>query len=137
MARRILMIDDDRRTLEIVRYFLGEIGCEVETYWNPREGLDAAKAERFDLILLDLVIPGMDGYSVAQELKNDPRTAEIPILFVSSKVQIVELFLKNFAGRADFLAKPFKRQELTERVERLLRPPDAEAVPARTRPAQR
>lgn len=131
VARRILVIDDDRRCLEIVRHFLMEHGFEVEICWNPREALPLARENVFDAVILDLVIPGMDGYEICQALKNEPKTAGLPILFASAKVQLPDLFFQNFHGRADFLPKPFKRDELVEKIEKLLRPLTTRVAPGR------
>jgi DNA-binding response OmpR family regulator len=120
MARRILAVDDDRRILEIVRYFLQEKGFEVHIFSNPDEAVEIARTVPFDAIILDIVLQGTDGYRVCSNFKRQPETADVPVLFVSAKVEIAELFLKQFSGTADFLAKPFRRDDLLAKIEGLL-----------------
>lgn len=120
MAKRVLAIDDDRRILEIIRHFLQEKGYEVQIFANPDEAVETAQTTPFDAVILDMVLQGTDGYRVASNLKRHPSTANLPVLFVSAKVEIAELFLKQFSGVADFLAKPFRRDDLLSKLERLL-----------------
>ncbi len=135
MGRRILLLDDDRRTLEVAGHFLRGRGYEVESFWNPREALAAARKGAFDAVVTDVVLSGMDGFEFCRELKADPSTAGLPVLFASAKVEVADLFLKHFHGRADFLRKPYPREELEARLIRLLTPPRGKS-PADKPPAK-
>lgn len=120
MPARVLAVDDDRRILEIVRHFLHEKGYEVHIFANPDEALEMARNTPFDALILDMVLQGTDGYRVCSELKRNPATAELPVLFVSAKIEVAELFLQQFDGVADFLGKPFRRDDLLSKLERLI-----------------
>ncbi len=117
---RVLVVDDEPRILDIVRYVLEQGGYEVEAYAAAGDALEAARRQRFDAAVLDIVLQGVSGYEVAAELKRIRNTGSTPVLFLSSKVDMADLFLKTYDGRAEFLAKPFKRQALLERVGALL-----------------
>lgn len=117
---RILAVDDERKIVDILRYFLEQAGYEVETHTRPDDALEAARKGPFDLVILDVVMEGTDGYTVAGRLKEIPSTAGLPILFASAKLEINRLFLKNFDGRADFVNKPFKKEDLLRKVQALL-----------------
>lgn len=120
MPTRVIAVDDDRRILEIVRHFLQEKGYEVHIFANADEALETARNAPFDVMILDMVLQGTDGYRVSSELKRNPSTADLPVLFLSAKVEVAELFLREFHGIADFLGKPFRRDDLLSKLERLL-----------------
>ncbi len=121
MPRRVLVIDDEPRILEIVRYFLEQAGLEVETYGRAEEGLEAARKGPFDVAIVDIVLGGRtSGYDVAGRLKKIRKSEETPVLFISSKVEMADLFLENYDGRAEFVLKPFKKEGLLAKVDTLL-----------------
>jgi DNA-binding response OmpR family regulator len=116
-ARRVLVVDDEPRILDIVKYFLEQGGYEVESFIGGDPALEAARSKAFDLAVLDIVLAGDDsGYEVASRLKQVPGMEAAPVLFVSSKVEMAELFLESYEGRADFLLKPFKKDDLLAMV---------------------
>jgi DNA-binding response OmpR family regulator len=116
-ARRILLVDDEPRILDIVKYFLEQGGYEVESFTGGDLAVEAAGRRAFDLAVLDIVLAGDDsGYEVASRLKQVRGMEEVPVLFVSSKVEMAELFLESYDGRADFLLKPFKKDDLLDMV---------------------
>ncbi len=121
MSRRVLVIDDEPRILEIVKYFLEQGGHEVEAYTRPDEGLEAAKKGRFDVAVVDIVLGGRtSGYDVAGRLKKTKASERTPVLFMSSKVEMADLFLENYDGRAEFVLKPFRKEALLSKVDTLL-----------------
>src|SRR5205814_1294527 len=117
---RVLVIDDEPRILGIVRYFLEQGGYEVETFTGPKEGLAAARRGPFDVAMLDIVLEEASGYEVAFELKKIKATERVPVLFMSSKVEMADLFLKCYDGRAEFILKPFKKADLLAKIELLV-----------------
>ena len=116
---RVLAVDDERKILDIVKYCLEQGGCSVQAFTDPAPALEMARREKFDVIVLDIVLANRDGYGIASELKKIKNAENTPILFVSSKIEVAELFLEHFSGPADFLAKPFKKEELLARVKAL------------------
>lgn len=119
---RVLVVDDEPRILEIVKYFLEQGGFDVEAFTAGNLAVEAAKRTPFEVAVLDIVLEGGDsGYEVASRLKRVPGMEAAPVLFISSKVDMAELFLENFEGRAEFLLKPFKKDQLLSSVETLAR----------------
>jgi len=119
--RRVLVVDDEPRILDIVKYFLEQGGYEVEAVDGGEKALAAVKKKPFDIAVLDIVLVGDSGYEVAAKLKKLKNAESMPILFMSSKVEMADLFLENYDGRAEFLLKPFKKEALLETVATLLR----------------
>jgi DNA-binding response OmpR family regulator len=115
-SRRVLLIDDEPRILDIVKYFLEQGGYEVEAYAAQADGLEAARRAPFDVAALDIVLIGGSGYEVASELKKIKNTEQMPVLFMSSKVEMAKLFLENYDGRAEFILKPFKKNDFLEKI---------------------
>lgn len=118
--RRILVVDDEPRILDIVKYFLEQGGFEVEARTDPAEGIDAARRAPFDAVVLDIVLGDTSGYQVASRIKRLPAHGETPVLFMSSKVEVADLFLEHYEGRADFIQKPFRKAELLSKIHRLI-----------------
>jgi len=118
--RRVLVVDDEPRILDIVRYFLEQGGYEVEGATTGEKALAAARRSSFDIAVLDIVLAADSGYEVAGKLKKIKSAEKIPVLFMSSKVEMADLFLENFDGRAEFLLKPFKKEALLETIRNLI-----------------
>jgi len=118
--RRVLVVDDEPRILDIVKYFLEQGGYEVEGATTGEKALAAARRTSFDVAVLDIVLAADSGYEVAGKLKKIKNAENIPVLFMSSKVEMADLFLENFDGRAEFLLKPFKKEALLETVRTLI-----------------
>ena len=117
---RVLVIDDEPRILDIVRYFLEQGGYAVETTPRQSEGLVTARRDTFDVFVLDIVLEGGSGYDVAYELKQIPAAKRVPVLFMSSKVEMADLFLESYDGRAEFILKPFKKKDLLDKISLLI-----------------
>jgi adenylate cyclase len=116
----ILVVDDSPANIKLLEAVLAPRGYTVVTASSGREALAKVAGERPDLILLDIVMPGMDGYAVCQELRNDPLTRLLPVVMITAssdaeKVKAIE------AGADDFISKPFNQSELLARVKSLIR----------------
>lgn len=134
MAERILIVDDDVDTLKLVGLMLQKKGYEIIAASNGEQGVREAIAQRPDLILLDVMMPGMDGYQVAKLLRENPETAKIPILMFTAKSQLDDKVTGFESGADDYLTKPTHPAELYAHVKALLaRSPrrDEESEPAR------
>ncbi len=119
--KRILYIEDELGLLEMVKERLLSRGYEVSVADGADLGLKRAFAEKPDLILLDIFMPDMDGFAVCRKLKEDPRTKDIPILFITaSGVEYVAEQAKH-VGADDLIMKPYEPEELIARIKKLLK----------------
>lgn len=117
----ILIVDDIEENIEIVRVRLEAQGYEIATAGNGNEALEKADQLRPDLILLDIMMPGIDGIEVTQRLKNDEALRAIPIILLTAKSSIDDVVMGLDAGGDDYLTKPFEPAALVARVRSLLR----------------
>lgn len=116
MAEEILIIDDDSDTIKLIAMLLKRRGYEVLTAARGREGLEKARAEQPNLILLDVMMPDMDGYEVTRHLRSDPELRHIPIIMFTAKAQVADKVAGFEAGVDDYLTKPIHPAELDSRV---------------------
>jgi CheY-like chemotaxis protein/MinD-like ATPase involved in chromosome partitioning or flagellar assembly len=120
MAEKILIIDDDVDTLRLVGLMLQRQGYEISAASNGSQGLAKALEERPDLILLDVMMPDMDGYEVARRLRKNPVTVAVPILMFTAKTQLDDKVAGFEVGADDYLTKPTHPTELQAHVRALL-----------------
>ncbi|MFN8399444.1 MAG: response regulator [Anaerolineales bacterium] len=120
MAERILIVDDDADTLRLVGLMLQRQGYQIIAASNGSQGLTKAFEERPDLILLDVMMPDMDGYEVTRRLRKNPATASIPILMFTAKTQLDDKVAGFEVGADDYLTKPTHPTELQSHVKALL-----------------
>jgi two-component system alkaline phosphatase synthesis response regulator PhoP len=120
MDNRILVIDDDPVGLRYVRFTLEKHGYQVMTASNGLEGLRKARTEEPDLVILDIMLPGMDGYEICHRLRAEPATARLPILMFSARSQDKDKAVGQQVGADDYLTKPAEPSEIIRRVESLL-----------------
>jgi len=120
MAQKILIIDDDVDTLKLVGLMLQKQSYQIVAANNGLQGLEQAENENPDLILLDVMMPGMDGYEVARRLRANPLTANTPILMFTAKTQLDDKVTGFEAGADDYLTKPTHPTELNAHVKALL-----------------
>lgn len=119
--KRILVVEDDPRVVIFVTDTLEYMGFVVLIARNGIEGLEKAKKEKPDLIILDVMMPEMDGYEVCRRLKTDRKTEHLPILMLTAKGQIQDKVKGLDIGADDYLAKPYDKEEFESRVKALLR----------------
>ncbi len=120
MTWRILIIDDDVDALKLIGLMLEKKGYDIDAATTGTQGLEKALEQKPDLIILDVMMPDMDGYRVAQQLRKSPETEKIPILFFTAKTSINDKISGFQAGGDDYLTKPIHPAELISRVEALL-----------------
>lgn len=121
MSRRVLYIEDEQEMIDLVRLILGRKGIEVIGATGGREGLDVVRKELPDLVLLDLMMPDMDGWEVYQQMKAGEPTRDIPVIVVTAKAQSIDKVLGlHIAKVDDYISKPFSPHELADSVERVL-----------------
>jgi len=118
--KRILCIEDEPEMIDLIRLILGRKGFDVHGAPGGVEGIKMVREMRPDLVLLDLMMPDMDGWEVYQQMKAEPTTREIPVIVVTAKAQNIDKVLGlHIAKVDDYIAKPFSPQELMESVERV------------------
>lgn len=120
MSEKILIIDDDLDTLRLVGLMLQRQGYQISAATNGQQGLDKAFDEDPDMILLDVMMPDMDGYEVTRRLRSNPSTMETPILMFTAKTQLDDKVIGFEVGANDYLTKPTHPSELQARVKALL-----------------
>jgi two-component system phosphate regulon response regulator PhoB len=119
--QKILAVDDEEDILELLRFNLTKEGFAVLCAASGEEGLKTAHSQRPDLILLDLMLPGMDGLEVAKRLKKEEATKDIPIIMVTAKGEEADIVTGLEVGAEDYITKPFSRKVLIARVRAVLR----------------
>src|SRR6476659_8088276 len=133
MAReRILLIEDEPDIAEVLQYNLEKEGFAVETARRGDAGLEAVRRDTPDLILLDLMLPGLDGLELTRLLKRDTGTSRVPIVMLTARGEEVDRIVGLELGADDYISKPFSPREVVLRVKAVLRrlQPGAEAAAA-------
>lgn len=125
---RVLIIDDSPTVVMAMKKFLRSSGCITLGAQDAETGLELALQEKPDLIFLDIVLPGMNGFAALRALRRDPLTHDVPVIMMSGNEQATEQFFGTRIGADDFMKKPFSRFETFARIERLL---DHEQIPRR------
>jgi len=118
---KIIVIEDEDDILEVVKYNLHREGYRVLGCKDGKEGFDLVRKEAPDLVLLDLMLPGMDGLEVCRKLKEDPITRAIPVVMVTAKGEESDIVLGLGVGADDYIPKPFSPKELLARMRAVLR----------------
>jgi DNA-binding response OmpR family regulator len=118
----ILCVEDEPEMIDLMRLILGRRGFEVKGATGGVEGLRMVREEKPDLVLLDLMMPDMDGWEVYQQMKADEKTRDIPVIVVTAKAQSIDRVLGlHIAKVDDYIAKPFSPQDLMNSVEKVLK----------------
>ena len=118
---KILIVEDEANIRQLVRYNLEKEGFQVMEAADGLQGLRTAQREKPDLVLLDLMLPGMDGLEVCRTLKGAPVTAALPIIMLTAKGEEVDKIIGLELGADDYMTKPFSPRELTARIKAVLR----------------
>ncbi|TDL98565.1 response regulator transcription factor [Macrococcus brunensis] len=119
MAQKILVVDDEQSIVTLLKYNLQQAGFEVETAFDGEEGLEKVFTERPDLLVLDLMLPKMDGVEVCKSIRNEKN--QIPILMLTAKDDEFDKVLGLELGADDYMTKPFSPREVVARVKAILR----------------
>ena len=117
---RILVVDDEPEAVELVEFNLKQAGYAVITAVDGAEALKKARAQRPDLIILDVMLPEMDGFEACKMLRLDPGTARVPIIMLTAKAAEIDRVLGLELGADDYLTKPFSPRELLLRIKKIL-----------------
>ena len=125
MAKTVLVIDDEPELAKLVDYNLTKAGYLVLTARDGEAGIAAARKHAPDLVVLDVMMPGLDGWEVCKKLRAEPSTAAVPVIMLTAKAEEADRVLGLELGADDYLVKPFSVRELAARVKALLRRADA------------
>lgn len=137
MRKRILIVDDSHSIVRMIQVVLEKEGWQILTAFNGKDGLELARSQKPDLIVLDIIMPVMDGYQVCEALQRDANTASIPVIFLTVKGQMGELKDQKYGpgfyaakiaeqekafnvGAVDFISKPVVAKELVRRIKAML-----------------
>ena len=117
---KILVVEDDLPTVELLDFTLKEEGYEVVAAYDGAEALRKIEKEKPDLILLDIMLPGMDGFQICQLIKHNINFMHIPVIMVTAKIRREDRDLGLEKGADDYITKPFEPSYLTEKIKRYL-----------------
>ncbi|MBC7329391.1 MAG: response regulator [bacterium] len=131
MPKKILVVDDERPIVRLVQVNLEHAGYEVVTAYDGKEALEKVEQEKPDLIILDVMMPQMDGFEVMQRLQANPKTRDIPVIMLTAKAQDADVFRGWQSGVTLYLTKPFSPFELISFVRRIFRSLEEEEVEKR------
>ncbi len=117
---KILVVDDEINITQILQFSIGAEGYEVITAQNGEEAIDKARREQPDLIILDIMMPRIDGYEACRILKANPLTKNIPVVLLTAKGRDIDKRLGQEVGAIDYIVKPFSPNKLIDRIQKLL-----------------
>ena len=115
---KVLVIDDDVNICELIRLYLEKDGYEVKTIYNGKNGIEAFSEYAPSIVVLDIMLPGMDGWQVCREIR---KTSNIPIIMLTAKGETFDKVLGLELGADDYMVKPFEPKELLARIKAILR----------------
>jgi two-component system phosphate regulon response regulator PhoB len=121
MIQTVLVVDDERDIVELLRYNLSQAGFRVLTAAEGRQALETARRDKPDLVVLDLMLPGVPGTEVARLLRQDEKTRQIPILMLTARGEEMDRVVGFELGADDYVVKPFSPRELVLRIQAILR----------------
>ena len=121
MASKILIVEDEPDIVELLMYNLDQAGFKTEAVFNGADALEQVKIQQPDLVLLDLLLPEVDGLEVCRTLKRDPETTSIPIIMLTAKGEAIDRIVGLELGADDYITKPFSPREVLLRVRAVLR----------------
>ena len=132
MSQHILVIDDDKQIVRLVRSYLEQAGYRVSVAYEGNEALQSIRADRPDLIVLDLILPGKDGWEITRIVRGDRTLAAIPIIMLTARAEDIDKIVGLELGADDYISKPFNPRELVVRVRVVLRRAADSMQPANT-----
>jgi len=128
---RVLVIEDEQDVAELIRYNLAKEGYEVRVVANGVDGLKQARESRPDMILLDIMVPQLNGWEVCRRLKQEPDTREVPVIMVTGRMEEGDKVLGFEMGADDYVTKPFSPRELLARIRAVIRRGKSAETPGR------
>lgn len=120
MPAKVLVCDDERHIVRLIQVNLEKSGYQVVTAYDGKEGLEKIRSEKPNLVVLDVMMPYMDGFEVLKSLRREPETEQLPVVMLTAKAQDKDVFEGYHYGADMYLTKPFNPQELLTFVKRIL-----------------
>lgn len=130
LKQRILVVDDDRSIVKILRGYLEQAGYDVLVAYNGQTAVQTLRAEKPDLLVLDLMLPDRDGYDITRFIREDRYLAAMPIIMLTARVDDTDKIIGLELGADDYITKPFNSREVVARVRALLRRAQFDSKPA-------
>ena len=118
MQARVLVIDDDRKLCGLLSEYLGSVGFEVQTAQSAQAGLPLLRSAQPDIVVLDVMLPGMDGFEICRSIR---RTSSVPIIMLTARGEVTDRVVGLELGADDYMPKPFEPRELVARIQAILR----------------
>ncbi|RDH85704.1 MAG: DNA-binding response regulator [endosymbiont of Galathealinum brachiosum] len=125
--KKVIVVEDNRDISDLIKLHLSDIGIQVDTYYDGIDGWNKIKQSDYDLIILDIMLPGMNGINICKKIRNTSKTYT-PILMLTSRSSEIDRVLGLESGADDYLTKPFSLMEMVARVKALIRRHDAMSV---------
>ncbi|MGM0740815.1 MAG: response regulator transcription factor [Pseudomonadota bacterium] len=116
MGRRVLLIEDEPNIIEAVSFILSRDGWDVKTHSNGHNAIDAVRARRPDLVILDVMLPGKSGFDILHEIRSDSELSGMPVLMLTARGQVKDRELAEQSGVNRFMTKPFSNADVLEVV---------------------
>ncbi len=116
MGKRVLLIEDEPNIIEAISFILSRDGWEVDTHANGIDAVDKVKVRQPDLVILDVMLPGRSGFDILRELRDNPPTANLPVLMLTARGQTKDKETAAALGVSRFMTKPFSNAEVLESV---------------------
>ena len=132
MSERVLVVDDDKEIVRLLRSYLEQAGYAVQVAYDGGTALHALRREQPDLLLLDLMLPDKDGWTVTRTIRSDQQLADTLIIMITARVEDIDKILGLELGADDYITKPFNPREVIARVRALLRRTRKSTAPARS-----
>lgn len=121
MTKKIMIVDDEPDTVDLVKLVLETEGYGILVAYSGQEALDMIKVDRPDLVLLDIMMPQMDGWAVRKKIVDNEETKDIPVVMLTAKAQPIDKMIGlHVVGVTDYITKPFGRKELIDSVKRIV-----------------
>lgn len=120
MGKHVLLIEDEQNIIEAISFILSRDGWRVDTHSNGQTAMEAVRLRRPDLVILDVMLPGMSGYDILKSLRAEPDWAELPVLMLTARGQTKDREMAERFGASRFMTKPFSNAEVLDTVRALV-----------------
>lgn len=120
MARRVLLIEDEPNIIEAISFILSRDGWDVKAHSNGHDAMDVVRAQRPDVIILDVMLPGRNGFDILADIRADPDLGQVPVLMLTARGQLKDREMAERAGASHYMTKPFSNAEVLDAVRSLV-----------------
>ncbi len=121
MARQVLLIEDEPNIIEAISFILSRDGWDVKSHSNGHDAMDVVRAQRPDVVILDVMLPGRNGFDILADIRADPELGQVPVLMLTARGQVKDREMAERAGASHYMIKPFSNAEVLDVVRSLVR----------------